>query len=285
MTVVSADRVKFAQALAGLIDPLGADKSEKLILTMIVAMSGLPDTLFRDPSGLAARLAPQFDRFPNAARLNKALLAEMAATQVAVSLPYADESSLDDADRLMIKFWQMKTGFGTYEAMASIASWTHRIFPRAAAVLYRDDDLWRRIADQRNWQPDDVRDRLNTADWGDGAGIVRIISHIREHPYGATRSGWRAALLAALARHAPQHIPLVDIHDPPSDVPDDMPDEHPSSIASMAAVQFEAQNGRKMGQLSPEQLAAARRVAGSPLRPMPPQQTASVAAPLVWDDT
>lgn len=233
---ISQARIEFASAFASLAAPTDPD-AQNHIATMLLTCNDIPDAVFSDPRELAIRLAPQFDRFPNAARLKKALLEEAKAHQAkALPLPYATEQGLDETDRHWIAGWMKRAPGGSEADRATLLHTLRQYAPRAFDVLCRDnveDADW--LAQSKDWEPEWRRQQRHASEWTDVEKVRLSVMKLRLEPEGLVRMGLRRMMMAALTKYAPHNLTVLDQMDPlPVSPPP--PPARPAPVAPPAAV-------------------------------------------------
>ena len=218
-TGITDKRMLFLGALAKQVSPLTADDSAKAMIPLLSAVLHIPEGVFEDPVALGVRIGSELERIPNAAKLRKLLDAEAARLKPMLSLPYPDEPGLSDEDRLWIKGWENGRHHKSPPRSAYLDVLRQKA-PLAFEVLCRDDDEARDIAVRRGWGTLAVAATIaamTAADWREPERVRLSLMKIdlMESP------SWRVLMLrllrAALTKHAPDNLPMLDRYQPPAE--------------------------------------------------------------------
>lgn len=265
------DQRKFCAALAKMVAPMDAVEAVNALIGLLPALKHLPDWMFERPGDLAADIAADMERVPTLARLKKALEAWRDTHKPKMpALPGSDGLDLTPADELMIRFWN--------ETRAGIR-------PLARGVTLQTSLDVMRLTHEHAFNYV-IRTDLEAASIAVKAGWAR-------EPQPATRTPEEIAHAERVAREAIQALHAAALPPSARDVPGQERKPTPEQHATMAADEgvvrvpgqrapladatfaerFEAEHGRKLGALTPEQQDKLREAAGIKFPAKPPPNT------------
>lgn len=177
--------------------------------------SDMAPEVFCDAAREAAAMA--FDFFPSYAALRKFLVQWWDDNKPRPpALPGAEDPSLTEEDRHHVASWQGRRNALQTEGTFAVVLSMYRRWPAVFRYILRTDAAAMRIARWRRWADDPADPKHG---WDDAVAIGRSVLEIMRpladgslHPHVRIEL---ALLRAAVARHAPENLPLIPA-DPPA---------------------------------------------------------------------